>query len=217
MERLLEAIQESGGAMHACLEFAPPLPKSALEEKYSLPEIYLIVGDECFETDAPRRRPFESDEERIERVRWLDAFYERPVCRRCLYSSARRTDKQITLKYAPVRYDGAFGSIGRDGGQNHQIVSEEFLALLSPREKRRLEFRPTIRAGRRKFYELVGPEGPRPVAVVGVKHRGWRCSECDHRTWDCRIDGMAIAKIQARDNGAPARSSQDYFAGGAPR
>jgi hypothetical protein len=34
-ERLIEAIQEAGGAMQAVLEFDPPLPKSTLEEKYS--------------------------------------------------------------------------------------------------------------------------------------------------------------------------------------
>ncbi len=51
-ERLIEAIQDAGGAMQVVMEFDPPLPKSSLEEKYSKPEIYLIGGDDRFETDT---------------------------------------------------------------------------------------------------------------------------------------------------------------------
>src|SRR5690349_15570012 len=50
-ERFIEAIQAAGGAMHAVLEFDPPLPKSELEARYSKPEIYLVCGDDRFETD----------------------------------------------------------------------------------------------------------------------------------------------------------------------
>src|SRR5262245_32240283 len=58
--RLMEAIQNAGGAMHAVMEFDSPLPMSALEEKYCSPELYLICGDDRFETDAPPRRAFET-------------------------------------------------------------------------------------------------------------------------------------------------------------
>lgn len=196
-ERLMAAIQDSGGAIQAVLEFDPPLPKSTLEEKYNNPEIYLIGGDERFETDAPRWKRSETAQEVNERLCWLDTFYDQPVCRSCKYTVGRRNDKPITLTSAG-KYDGAFGSLGRDGGPNHQIVSEAFLALLRPDEKRRLEFQATERTGRNKFYELVGPEGPSPVAVTGLKISGWRCTKCDHRTWGYWVDGMDIRSFVAR-------------------
>ena len=199
-ERLIEAIQNAGGAMHAVFEFDPPLPNSALENKYSNPEIYLICGDDSFETDAPRRTPFESHQELEERLRWLDAFYDRPVCRKCKYPFGRRNIKPVTLTYAPSKYDGAFGSFGTDGGPNHQIVSEEFLALLTPDEMRRLEFQPTLRKKGRKFFELVGPEGPPRVAVVGENIGGWQCSQCEHRTLGHRLDTMAFNSLIARSD-----------------
>ena len=66
--------------MQAVMEFDPPLPKTTFEEKYSGLEIYLIGGDDRFETDAPRRESAESASELDERLRWLDAFYDQPVC-----------------------------------------------------------------------------------------------------------------------------------------
>ena len=82
-ERLIEAIQNAGGGMDTVMEFDPPLPKSTLEKKYTSPEVYLIGGDDRFETEAPRRKPFESGQELEERLLWLDAFYDKPVCRKC--------------------------------------------------------------------------------------------------------------------------------------
>jgi hypothetical protein len=108
-------------------------------------------------------------------------------------------NRVVTLKFA-TKYDGAFGSFASDGGPDHKIFSEEFLALLTLQEKRSLEFQPTIRKGRRKFYELVGPEGPPYVAIAGMKVNGWRCSECDHRVWGYWIDGMAIQSFVARSD-----------------
>ena len=201
-ERLIEAIQDADGAMQAVMEFDPPLPKSTLEEKYSSPEIYLIGGDDRFETDAPRWKWSESRQEVEERLRWLDAFYDQPVCRKCKYTSGRRNDKPVTLTYAG-KYDGAFGRFGTDGGPSHQLVSEDFLALLGPNEKRSLEFQPTVRKGRKKFYELVGPEGPPHVAIAGVKINGWRCTQCDHRTWGYWVEGMAISSFVARSDLPP--------------
>ena len=196
-EILISAIQDAGGAMQAVLEFDPPLPRSAIEAKYSSPQILLICGDDRFESNAPRWCASESAKEREERMRWVDSFYESPVCRVCRQASGRRSEKPITLEYAPARYDGAFGSISSDGGSNHQIVSEEFLALLTVAEKRRLEFRPTERKGRRRFFELIGPKGPELVAVAGLKHTGWQCRECGYRIWGYWIDGMAMHSFVA--------------------
>jgi hypothetical protein len=199
-ERLIEAIQDTGGARQAVIEFDPPLPRSSLEEKYSSPEIYLIGGDDRFETDAPRWKWSDSAREVDERLRWLDAFYDRPVCRKCKWTSGRRNDKPVTLTYAPSKYDGAFGSFGTDGGPNHQIVSEEFLAVLTPEEKRSLQFQPTARKRARKFFELIGPAGPPHVAVAGMKINGWRCTQCDHHTWGYWVEGMAISSFVARSD-----------------
>jgi hypothetical protein len=195
-ERLIEAIQGAGGAAQAVMEFDPPLPKSTVEDKYSNPEIYLIGGDDGFHTDAPRWQWSETPQEIEERRCWLDAFYDKPVCRRCMSTSGRRNDRPVTLTYAS-QYDGAFGSLGSDGGPHHQIVSEEFINLLTADEKRGLEFQPTIRKGRKKFYELVGPEGPAHVAIAGMTVKGWRCTQCDHRHWGYWIEGMAIHSFVA--------------------
>jgi hypothetical protein len=102
----------------------------------------------------------------------------------------------MTLTYAS-QYDGAFGSLGSDGGPNHQIVSEEFLKLLTADEKRGLELQATVRKGRKKFYELVGPEGAAHVAVAGLNRKGWCCTECDHRTWGYWLEGMGIHSFLA--------------------
>ncbi len=191
-QHLIEAIQHFGGAMQAVLEFEPPLPRSSQEEKYSSPEIYLVGGDDQFETDAPRRVAFESPQEKEERLRWLDAFYTQPVCRKCKHTHGRRNDKPITLTYVPGTYDGAFGTIGVDGGPKHQLVSEEFLALLTADERLSLNFQLTTRKRGRKFFELIGPEGAPPVAVAGARISGWRCRECDHRTWGYWIEGLSM-------------------------
>jgi hypothetical protein len=200
--QLIEAIQDAGGAMQAVIEFDIPLPKSTLEEKYGSPQILLIGADDRFETDAPRANRLESSPEIEERLRWLDSFYNKPVCRKCKFTAGRRNAKPVTLTYAG-QYDGAFGSFGADGGPNHQLVSEEFLALLKPEERRRLEFQPTVRKGRKKFYELVGPEGPPLVAVAGLTLSGWRCAHCDHRTWGHWVEGLAMHCFIARTDLPP--------------
>lgn len=200
-ERLIEAIQDAGGAMQAVMEFDPPLPKSSLEEKYTSPEIFLICGDDRFETDAPRWRYSETEQEVEERLRWLDQFYDEPVCRKCKYTLGRRNERLVTLTYAPSKYDGAFGRFGTDGGPNHLVFSEEFLAVLTPEEKHQLQFQPTTRKRGRKFLELIGPEGPPHVAVGGMKISGWRCAECDHHVWGYnRVEGMAITSYVARSD-----------------
>ena len=214
-EGLAEAIQNAGGAIQAVLEFDLPLPRSTLEEKYGSPEIYLIGGDDRFETDAPRWKGSESAQEIEERLRWLDAFYDQPVCRKCKFTSGRRNVKPVTLTHAPSQCDGAFGSFGTDGGPNHQLVSEEFLALLTSDEKRGLEFQPTIRKRGRKFFELVGPEGPPHVALTGIKSSGWRCTQCDHRTWGYWVEGLAINSFIARSD-LSARSSDVFTVGTFP-
>jgi hypothetical protein len=189
-ERLLVAIRRRGGAIQAVLEFDPPLNKSEHESKYSFPELYLIGGDDTFATDEPRIAAFETAEQRKERFAWLDTFFEKPVCRICSAASARRSERPFQLTYAPSRYDGAFGRIG---GSYTEIVSEEFLALLSSEERHKLETRPVLRTGKkRRFHELLGPAGPDFVAVAGLPTSGWSCSGCGRLTWGYWIDGLSI-------------------------
>jgi hypothetical protein len=111
----------------------------------------------------------------------------------------------VTLTYGG-KYDGAFGSFATDGGPNHQLVSEEFMALLTEAEKRHLQFQPVIRKGRRKFFELIGPEGPPHVGVGGMKVGGWHCAECGHRSWGYWIEGMTIHSFVASSDLSPSLS-----------
>lgn len=213
-ERFIEAIQDAGGAMHAVMEFDPPLPKSELERKYSHLEIYQIVGDDCFEMDAPRWKWGETEQEIDERLRWNDAYFESPVCRQCRHARSRRSEKPLTLEYAS-RYDGAFGQVGSEGSNSLQIVSEGFLDLLTPEERAALELRPTIRKGRKKFFELIGPEGPPLVAVAGLKLAGWECSRCGYRTFGYFIEGLNIGDFVARAD-LPAKLPSVFTIGSYP-
>jgi hypothetical protein len=197
-EQLLNAILDAGGAMQAMLEFDPQLPKSSQDAKYSTPELYYIAGDDGFETDSPKRVPFESGEEREARFQWTDAFFESPVCRTCGRSRGRRTGQPLRLTHVPQRYDGAIGNIGESRNTLY-IFSDRFLDLLTDDERQRLHFQPVeCLRGRRRFFELVGPQGPPNVAVSGLPQRGWRCQTCSLSRWTYLIDGMYIRTFIAK-------------------
>jgi hypothetical protein len=53
------------------------------------------------------------------------------------------------------------------------------------------------------------------VAVAGIKIRGWRCTQCDHRTWGFWVEGMAINSFVARSD-LSARSSGVFTVGTFP-
>jgi hypothetical protein len=202
---LIQAIQDAGGAMQAVLEFVPPLPKSDLETKYTNPELYLIGGDDRFETDSPRAVAFETAEEREGRFKWADSFFESPICRKCAFAASRRGARPLFMEYVPRRYDGAFGNVGHEGTTSLQILSEEFLDLLTTDERGRLRLQAVTGKGRAsKFYELVGPTGPPLVAVAGMKISGWRCTACDHRTWGYWIKGISINSFVAKTDLPPS-------------
>jgi hypothetical protein len=194
-ENLSSAIQSAGGARRAVLEFDPPLPKSDLAVRYSSPELYLIGADERFETDEPRRVPFETAEETEKRLKWMDSFFLAPVCRKCCSATAPRSDMPIKLTYVSPDYDGAFGILA---GAEIQVLSGEFLDLLLPREREQLGLRPVRHRGKRQFFELEGPPGPPEVAVSGLKLTGWRCPECGYRTWGYFIEDVEIHSFVAR-------------------
>lgn len=194
---LLTAIQDAGGAMHAVMEFVTPLPKTHLETDFAQPELYLITGDDSFETDSPIETAFELPESREERFRWSDAFYSEPVCRDCWTTHGRRNDRPLPLRHTS-QYDGAIGFIGTCRNE-HQIVSAAFLELLTEKEIRSLELQPVARKrSRKKFFEVVGPTGPRPVGVDGLNATGWYCQTCGHRTWGYWVEGCSITHFVAR-------------------
>lgn len=197
--RLIRAIQDAGGAMTAVLEFDPPLPKTSLTAKYASPEILLVTADNGFEIVEPRAPATETKEEMWARQRWPGSYYEGSICPKCRYVAGRRTAKSLPIEGLASGYDGAFGSIGY-ARATHQLVSEEFVGLLTTEERSGLELRPVIRRGRRKFFELIGPEGPPFVAVVGMKLSGWRCEACDHRTWGYWNEGLDVSEFVARSN-----------------
>jgi hypothetical protein len=195
-ERLLQAIWDRGGAMRAVLEFQPPLPKSELEAKYGSPELYLICADDRFELQIPPHPPFETEQVRETRFKWLDKYFERPVCRKCSGAYSPRSGEPLHLTYATREYDGAFGEIG---GTTAQIVSSEFLSLLNDEERQRLIFRPVQwKSQRRRFYELIGPAGPPFVSVSGLAVDGWKCSGCGRSTWGYWIKGFSIHSFISR-------------------
>lgn len=177
---LLAAITDAGGAMAPTLEFDPPLPPSADEERYARPELFLVCGNDGFETTAPRTKPFESAEERERRQCLLDGFYESPTCRHCGQPTARRNAQPLSIDYWPPGYDGALGTLWHHGSAHAEMVSERFLALLTKSERDGLVLLEAQRRSRRgmRLFELVGPPGLPRVAARGVPVSGWRCPAC---------------------------------------
>lgn len=211
-ERLIEAIQNAGGAMVPVFEFVPPLPETPLETKYGTPEIYTLSFAESFETELPGRTPFESREESVARLSWFDDFFERPVCRTCGHATSPRSERNLPLTYVPSRYDGAFGHFG---GQFLYLVADEFLALLSDEERAHLVLRPVVRKrARKRFHEVLGPGGPPLVAAADVPPQGWRCDACGYSTWAClRADFPIDRFVAAADLPDPLPS---FFTIGSP-
>ena len=197
-ERLIEAIHAAGGAMVAVLEFDRPLPKAALQAKYGNPELYMIGGDDRFQTDAPKSMAFETAEERNERFKWNDAFYESPVCRKCAYSKGPRSEKPLFLTHVPRRYDGASGGVGHEAGHLIEILSQEFLDLLTSEERQSLQLRPVTGEGRDRFFELVGPAGPPFVGAADLNPVGWRCGICGIRRVGSQTKDFTILRFVAQ-------------------
>jgi hypothetical protein len=177
MDAFLETIWSRGGAQHPVMEFVPPLPQREFDKKYSIPEIFKVWGDDGCDTDRPRRIPFESEEERLERESWYDEFFYLPCCRECWRPAGPRNERPLTLTSITTRYEGAFGNVA---GASFYVFSENFLELLTQEELQRIEFRSVRRTKkvRKQYFELIGPSGPPEVAVAGLKFAGWRCQVC---------------------------------------
>lgn len=170
---LIEAIMDADDVMFVSLEFDKPLPKSVFEQKYTTPELYRLCGDDRFDVEDPDPVP-------VIKGRLLDLtspFYDQELCGTCRQTKGKRTRIPFTLWHAP-KYDGGFGGFG-GAGPIHKIFSQEFLDLLTTEELSSLDFLPTKRStGRKKFFELMGPVGPPPVAVKDLEISGWECDQC---------------------------------------
>ena len=119
-EALIEAIQDSGGAMRAVLEFDPPLrPADNIRDFLKL-EIVEVSGDERFEQDEPRPGGEALQE-------WYDRFYENGICRKCGTPRGPRTELPLDLSYVRSGYGGGFVTIGglqigQQGVSEHDIL-----------------------------------------------------------------------------------------------
>jgi hypothetical protein len=182
--RLIDSIQDAGGAMQAVLEFDPPLPPSESEAQFCRPELYLISGDERFESHHPKIRT-SLGEVLAAMCALADDYYELPVCRACRHARGPRSEKPLLVEIMAGGFDGAFGGVNVQMLTSHLIFAEEFLALLTADERSRLQLRRVDRGprARKVFHELLGPAGPPLVGVAGLPVSGWFCEACGYRIW----------------------------------
>jgi hypothetical protein len=181
-DAFLATIAEVLGVYHAVLEFVPPLPHSEFDRRYATPELYVVLGDDRFEADEPRRIPFETDDERAQRQAWYDNFFTLACCRTCGFSPGSRNERPLKLRYVSNRYEGGFVYLA---GASLHVFSENFLMLLSRAERRPLQFQlvDCLKKTRKQFFELVGPSGPPLVALTTGKVTGWQCTACGARVF----------------------------------
>ena len=187
----------AGGAMQAVLEFAPPLPKTALEEKYSRPELYLICGDDTFQTFVPRRKWSETAAEVDERLRWSDGSLCAAVPQLPEHLQSTGSAISLELDATPERCDGGFGFCGPmrpTAFDLHRSVPEPANGGRTPASR----FSARRAKGAKKFYELLGPAGPPHVAVAGLALKGRRCPRCDFRRFGHWIDSARDQLVHHR-------------------
>lgn len=193
-DALIDVVRETGGAMTPVFEYLNPWPRSALERRFSSPQLVLIAGNDRLETDLDGL-PHPETLAKLEAIRSrVDGLYQSPVCRPCGFSSSPRNSVPHLVRYVNSKYDGAFGG----WGARSNLYSEEFLDLLLPAEREPLELLQVNRtSGSRKFYELVGPSGPEFVGVAGLNVTGWQCAACGHREWGYWIKGLSYSRFIA--------------------
>lgn len=200
-ETLVESIQDAGGAIHAVLEFDPPLQPAENVKEFLNPSIVTIWGDDCFEQGGPRRSgSFANAAERDAHLAWDDAHYEGGCCGRCNHPLGTRTAKVLELSYVRSGYGGGFVSI--KGGTSY-VFSETFLALLTDQERESLELRKVVRSksSRVSYYELIGPSGPKKVGLKHVKpHSGWVCDDCGYQCFSYSRTGFDLRDFVAAED-----------------
>lgn len=164
------------------LEYDRAPPRSNLHRRFSRPDLVSVSGVRRFVVSRPTE------------------LFQSTLCQTCGTAVGVRTDKQL-------RCDKIFGLSGGavsafyDLGGYIRIFSEEFVDLLTRRERAMLELRPVGRAGGRKRYlELAG----RPIAqTVGVRRFPGlirrKCPICGHRCFSY-LYGTDLFKFVAAED-----------------
>lgn len=179
-EAMSELLLELGVSTMATIELSPRPPIAEAFRKFTLPELYIIIGDDpcyCGSVDS-------------------NTLLTGTRCNRCHCVTGIRNDKQLELDCV-VRGDGGFTY---HQGYTYRFFSGEFINQLSESEHARLEFREVRKRGRRSFFELVGPCGIPTVAVAGLQSSGWFCPDCKRRTFSYFVDDMPIMHFVARSS-----------------
>lgn len=208
---LADRIMDAGEA-HPLLDFDPPLPLEERQIPFQNPEIYVLGAiDATFVSEPPDpedptdwdRRAGERAASRDAARQWRQSFFTGPICPGCGKERGERSDRKLKITAMDSGSDSASGELG-EGGRSIHLFSGQFLALLSPAELSHLQFREVEFIGRRsarspKFFELIGPPGPRNVAVKGRSPKGWRCPACGNSAFGYVPADEIIAYVAAAD------------------
>lgn len=159
-------------------EFWPPLPAVPVAERYLQPKLLSVSGDAIFESERfVRSGAFSPDID-------FDGLFRGGICPVCGVGRGPRTEVPIRIASAPPYVHG--GWIRCASRDSLHVYSQEFLGLLSPSERDRLSLLEVeMPSGdRRRFFELRGPAGVRPVGVREFQSDAISCEACG----DCAVE-----------------------------
>ena len=105
--------------------------------------------------------------------------YEGGICPHCEFGIGSRTSVPLEVNGVPK---GDIAGVDRTFPPS-LLLSERFLALLSPEELSGVVTQPIAGAHSRRFFELIGAPVARSVGIVGAEypeifHQSWQCGEC---------------------------------------
>jgi hypothetical protein len=105
--------------------------------------------------------------------------YEGGICPHCQFGIGTRTSVPLEVTDLPKGDIAGVDRILPPG----LLLSERFLALLSPEELAGVVTQPIAGTHRRRFFELIGTPVARSVGIVGAEypeifHQSWRCRDC---------------------------------------
>jgi hypothetical protein len=162
-EALLDKICMHFDDGEAVLEFDRPLPVSDRVARFLNPSLVTVCGNTCPDEYGP-----------------IEQLYSGGICRECGAAIGERTSVPLQVSALKSGYEGGFVI---DRFADIVFFSERFLGLLRPREKRGLELRPIVRAGRsrKQFFELIAKPPVPHVFVKGLGMDGSQCGTCGRR------------------------------------
>jgi hypothetical protein len=116
----------------------------------------------------------------------VEELYDGGVCPRCEMPLGRPTSQPLRIDGGLAGHDGAVARTKSILAFGHSprffLFSESFLALLTPAERARFDWRPVERKGRarKKFFQIIGSRAHVPVATRRgpAADSGWRCDSC---------------------------------------